>query len=162
MKESAGLLMCRMRDAPEVLLVHPGGPFFASKDDGAWSIPKGLVSAGEDRLAAARRELEEETGIRVAEETRFVPIGEVRQKGGKVVHAWAFAGDCDPDAIVSNTFEIEWPPRSGKRRAFPEADRAAFFDRAAALQKILEAQRTFVERALAPDVLEALFPKKPE
>lgn len=155
---SAGLLMCRMReDAAEVLLVHPGGPFFANRDDGAWSIPKGLVDSGEDLLAAARREMREETGIQVDAGATFVPLGKVQQKGGKVVHGWAFAGDCDPEAIVSNTFEIEWPPRSGKRASFPEADRAAFFDREAALRKILEAQRPFVERALSERTLGQLF-----
>lgn len=157
-KISAGLLACRMRGGvPEVLLVHPGGPFFARKDDGAWSIPKGLVDGGEDLLAAARRETAEETGLVADDHARFVPLGQVAQKGGKVVHAWAFAGDCDPESIVSNTFEMEWPPRSGKRASFPEVDRAAFFDRETALRKILEAQRPFVERALSQENLVKLF-----
>jgi len=155
---SAGLLMVRMCDGiPEVLLVHPGGPFFAKKDHGAWTIPKGLVDPGEDTLAAACREFREETGF-AADAARFVPLGTIRQKGGKTVHGWAFAGDCDPTAIESNTFEIEWPPRSGRRQRFPEADRAGFFAREGALAKILEAQRPFVERALGPESLEALFP----
>ncbi len=154
---SAGLLMCRMGEGgPEVLLVHPGGPFFAKRDDGAWTIPKGLVDTDEDLLAAARREFEEETGFRV-EATRFVPLGEVRQRSGKVVHAWAFAGDADPAAVESNTFEHEWPPRSGRFRTFPEIDRAAFFDGETAGRKILAAQRPFVERALSSEGLRDLL-----
>lgn len=157
-KISAGLLVCRVCDGvAQVLLVHPGGPFFAKKDDGAWSIPKGLAEPGEDLLGAARRETTEETGIAIDAGATFVPLGTVRQKGGKVVHAWAFAGDCDPAAIVSNTFEMEWPPRSGRRASFPEVDRAAFFDRETALRKILEAQRPFVERALSQESLRELF-----
>ena len=121
---SAGLLMYRHRDgALEVLLVHPGGPFFAKKDAGAWSVPKGIVENGEADLDAARREFEEETSFAVTTE-RFLELGEVRQKGGKRVRAWAFEGDCDPSEFESNTFELEWPPRSGRVRAFPEVDRA--------------------------------------
>jgi len=159
-KVSAGLLMVRIADdVPQVLLVHPGGPFFAKKDDGAWSLPKGLVEEGEDLLAAARREMEEETGFSTEAE-RYEPLGEVRQKGGKRVVAWAFAGDCDPAAVESNTFEIEWPPRSGRRRRFPEADRAQFFSREEALRKVLLAQQPLVEAALSREILTKLFPDR--
>ena len=146
---SAGLIMVRrVGGAIELLLVHPGGPYFRNKDDGAWTIPKGLVNPGEDLLAAACREFEEETGVPVRDAT-FTPLGHVRQKGGKVVHAWAFAGDCDPEAIRSNTYEVEWPPRSGRRQVFPEVDRAGFFDPDTARRKLLPAQSPFVDRALA-------------
>ena len=125
-KPSAGLLMFRRcGGAPEVLLVHPGGPFWTKRDLGAWSIPKGEFAPDEDPLAAARREFEEETGIAPAGE--FIPLTPRRQPSGKLVHAWAFEADCDPATIVSNTFEIEWPPGSGRRQAFPEVDRAAWF-----------------------------------
>jgi predicted NUDIX family NTP pyrophosphohydrolase len=137
----------RAGGAIELLLVHPGGPFFRNKDDGAWTIPKGLVNPGEDLLAAARREFEEETGVPVRADT-FAPLGHVRQKRGKIVHAWAFAGDCDPAAIRSNTYELEWPPRSGRRKVFPEVDRGAFFDPDTARRKLLPAQAPFVDRAL--------------
>lgn len=128
--------MYRVRGGkPEVLLVHPGGPFFQNKDDGAWSIPKGLLSEGEDAFAAAKREFEEETGIKAAGE--FEPLGTItRDRDGKQLTAWAFEGDCDTSAIASNTCEIEWPPRSGKRIAIPEVDRGAFFDLATARVKI--------------------------
>src|SRR3954453_3114638 len=132
---SAGLLMHRMVDgALQVLLVHPGGPFFRNKDEGAWSIPKGEIEPGEDFLETARREFEEEIGV--APTGPFVALTPVKQKGGKVVHAWAFEGDCDPGAIGGSTFTIEWPPRSGRRAEFPEIDRAEFFDLAAARRKI--------------------------
>lgn len=138
--------MCRRRgEHLQVFLVHPGGPFFRNKDEGVWTVPKGLVGEGEDPLAAARREFTEETGVPVTA-THFVPLGEVRQKGGKRVEAWAFEGDCDPAAIVSNTFELEWPPRSGRRQRFPEADRAGWFDLDVARAKILPAQRPFLDR----------------
>jgi predicted NUDIX family NTP pyrophosphohydrolase len=144
---SAGLMMCRPgATGLEVLLVHPGGPFYARKDDGAWSIPKGLVEAGEDPLAAAQREFAEETGIVVTAD-RFYDLGSITTAAGKLVHAWAFWGDADPTQIRSNTFELEWPPRSGRRRSFPEVDRAAFFDPAQASIKINERQRPLVERA---------------
>lgn len=158
-KTSAGLLMCRRGAADgvvEVLLVHPGGPFFARKDEGIWSLPKGLVDPGEDPLETAEREMREELGI-APEAERYVDLGEVRQKGGKVVRAWAFAGDCDPERIESNTFELEWPPRSGTKQRFPEVDRAAFFDPETARRKILPAQRPFIDRALEPDARHALF-----
>ena len=125
------------RDALEVLLVHPGGPFWRGKDLGAWTLPKGEFT-DEEPLAAARREFVEETGV--TPEGPFLALTPVRQKAGKLVHAWAFAGDCDPDAITSNTFRMEWPPRSGKFAEFPEVDRAAFFSLPAARAKILAAQ----------------------
>jgi predicted NUDIX family NTP pyrophosphohydrolase len=141
--------MCRRCDGGlEFLLAHPGGPFFANKDDGVWTIPKGLVDPGEALLDAAIREFGEETGFATPDEG-FVPLGEVRQKGGKVVHAWAFLGDCDEAALVSNEVLIEWPPRTGRRRAYPELDRAAFFFADAARGKLLPAQVPFIDRALA-------------
>jgi predicted NUDIX family NTP pyrophosphohydrolase len=146
---SAGVMVVRRcGDGIELLLAHPGGPFFANKDDGWWTIPKGLVQPGEDPVAAARRELREELGLEVAEDG-LVALGSVRQKSGKVVHAWACWGDCDPAAIASNTFEIEWPPRSGRRRSFPEIDRAGFFAPDQARKKLLAAQVPFVDRVVA-------------
>jgi predicted NUDIX family NTP pyrophosphohydrolase len=125
-KESAGILLYRQRDgATEVFLVHPGGPFWKKKDAGAWSIAKGEANAGEERLAAAIREFAEETGTTLAGDFRALPP--VKQAGGKWVHAWAIAGDLDPAMLVSNEFEMEWPPRSGKRVRFPEVDRGAWF-----------------------------------
>jgi predicted NUDIX family NTP pyrophosphohydrolase len=137
-KLSAGLLVYRRRPHLEVLLVHPGGPFFARKDDGAWSIPKGEVAPEEDLLSAARREVTEETGYVAS--GPFIELGPVRQKGGKLIRAWACEGDLEPGAIVSNTFSIEWPPRSGRRAEFPEVDRAAFFDLQTARRKLNAAQ----------------------
>ena len=138
-KTSAGLLLYRWReDRLEVFLVHPGGPFWARKDDGAWSIPKGEFTAGEDPLLAARREVEEETGL--VPDGASVALSPLRQAGGKIVHAFALEGDCDPTAIRSNSFTIEWPPRSGERREFPEVDRAAWFALAEAKRKILKSQ----------------------
>lgn len=128
----------------EVLLVHPGGPFWANKDEGAWSIPKGEFGAGEDAEAVARREFAEELGIALSAPLR--PLGEVRQRGGKIVEAFAAEFDLNVDAIASNTFEIEWPPRSGKRKSFPEVDRAAWFDLTTAREKINAAQREFLAR----------------
>jgi predicted NUDIX family NTP pyrophosphohydrolase len=136
-------------EAPEVLLVHPGGPFWAKKDLGAWSIPKGEYDDGEDPLACAWREFEEELGAMLAVEAGSeIELGSVRQKGGKVVHAWGAEGDFDPAALRSNTFALEWPPRSGVEREFPEVDRAEWFDPETAGRKIHEAQATFVERLL--------------
>ena len=115
---SAGLLMYRISNGGiEVLLAHPGGPFFQNKNEGAWSIPKGEIEPGEDLLIAAQREFEEETGLTLS--GPFIPLGSVKQKGGKEVHAWAFSGDCDPKANVSNKFSIEWPPKSGRQEEFP-------------------------------------------
>lgn len=144
-KRSAGLLLYRFRGgAMEVFLVHPGGPFWASKDLGVWSIPKGEFEPGEDPLEAARREFEEETGHQAAGE--FRELKPVRQAGGKIVYAWALRGDCDPQAVSSNTFTIEWPPRSGRRQQFAEIDRAGWFALDVAKKKILKGQRDLLEQ----------------
>ena len=127
-----------------VLLVHPGGPFWARKDLGAWSIPKGEYAGDEDPLAVAQREFAEETGARPRGKLR--PLGEIAQAGGKRVTAWAVAGDFDPATLVSNTFETEWPPRSGRRRTFPEVDRAEWFSPDEAREKINAGQRAFIDR----------------
>jgi predicted NUDIX family NTP pyrophosphohydrolase len=145
---SAGILLYRRHaGAIEVLLVHPGGPFWRKKDLGAWSIPKGEYAHGEEPLTVARREFEEETGASLSGD--FLPLGEITQRGGKIVTAFALEADLDPKALRSNVFEIEWPPRSGRRQAFPEVDRAEWFCPEEAHQKILPAQRTFVTRLLA-------------
>ena len=145
-RRSAGILLYRRRDqGVEVLLVHPGGPLWARRDAGAWSIPKGEYAEGEDPLTVALREFEEETGQRPPQ-AGLVALGEVRQKGGKVVSVWAVPGDLDPDAVTSNTFTMEWPPRSGTRREFPEVDRAGWFDLATAREKLLAAQAGLVDR----------------
>jgi predicted NUDIX family NTP pyrophosphohydrolase len=136
---SAGLLVWRGR---EVLLAHPGGPYWAKKDAGAWTIPKGLVEAGDDLLATAQREFTEETGF--AARGPFRPLKPVRQKSGKIVHAFACEGDFDPARLASNAFEIEWPPRSGRMKSFPEVDRVAWFSRGEAGEKILPYQRPFL------------------
>jgi len=144
-KRSAGILMFRRRGGEiEVLLMHPGGPFWAKKDAGAWSIPKGEYAQGEDALAVAKREFEEETGARP--DGKFLPLGEVVQAGGKIVTAWALEGDFDPATLTSNRFELEWPPKSGRKVSFPEVDRAQWFSPAEARQKILAAQREFMTR----------------
>ncbi|HVP15091.1 MAG TPA: NUDIX domain-containing protein [Terriglobales bacterium] len=143
---SAGLLMYRIADSgPEVLLVHPGGPFWARKDAGAWSIPKGEHGPEEDPLAAARREFEEETGWK-AGDPDLIALGEARQKSGKLVRAWAFRGDVDPGTLRSNTFALEWPPRSGRTRDFPEIDRAAWLSLPEARRRIVPGQAVFLER----------------
>jgi predicted NUDIX family NTP pyrophosphohydrolase len=136
-RQKAGIL--------EVLLVHPGGPFFAKKDNGAWTIPKGEAAPGDDLLTRAQIEFEEELGIRPS--GNWIELGSIKQKGGKTVHAWAFEGDL-PDSfqLKSNTFEMEWPPRSGNRKQFPEIDRAAFFSDEIARQKINPAQIAFLDR----------------
>ena len=144
MKRSAGILLYRRTgDVLEVLLAHPGGPFWAKRDLGAWTIPKGEIAEGEDPLAAARRELEEETGIRT--DSSALPLTPRRQAGGKLVMAWAVEGDCDASAIRSNTFTLEWPPRSGRMADFPEIDRAAWFDPVEARRRILPAQVPFID-----------------
>jgi predicted NUDIX family NTP pyrophosphohydrolase len=142
---SAGVLLYRVRDgALEVFLVHPGGPFWRRKDEGAWSIPKGEVEEGAEPLATALREFEEETGTALHGEG--VPLSPVRQPGGKLVRAWAVEGDIDPASIVSNTFAMEWPPRSGRRQSFPEVDRAGWFTLAQARTKILAGQQGLVDQ----------------
>jgi len=144
-KLSAGLLMFRRRPGLELLLVHPGGPFFRNKDEGAWSIPKGEVEEGAEPLAAALREFSEETGG-AAPEGELVPLGEIRQKGGKRVVAWAIEGDFDPTSVKSNRFEMEFPPRSGRKEQFPEIDRAEFFPPDLARRKLNRAQAELVDR----------------
>ena len=147
-KTSAGLVMFRRRKGElEVLLVHPGGPYFQKKDEGSWTIPKGEVAEGEDLLERARIEFEEELGIGAV--GSWMELGSVKQKGGKTVHAWAFAGDLEDDfKLASNTFEMEWPPRSGKMQQFPEVDRAGFFRVEEARRKINEAQIVFLDRLI--------------
>jgi predicted NUDIX family NTP pyrophosphohydrolase len=142
---SAGILMYRRTGkALEVLLVHPGGPFWRNKDDGAWSIPKGEMDEGEDPAEAALREFMEEIGS--APEGPLCSLGEIVQRGGKRVYAFAVEGDIDAGTIASNTFEIEWPPKSGRLQTFPEVDRAGWFDLPAARVKIIERQRLFLDR----------------
>jgi predicted NUDIX family NTP pyrophosphohydrolase len=144
-KLSAGILLYRRHNGLlEVLLVHPGGPFWIHKDAGAWSLPKGEYGPGEEALTAALREFEEETGTRLPH-ANYIPLGEVTQKGGKAVTAWAVEGDLDPAAIRSNTFSMEWPPKSGKTQQFPEVDRAAWLDLPAAREKLIEGQRAFLD-----------------
>ena len=144
-KRSAGILLFRRNQSIlEVFLGHPGGPFWRSKDLGAWTIPKGLVEPNEDMLEAAKREFKEETGFDLTSEP--IPLQPVRQAGGKLVHAWAVEGDCDPMQLKSNLFEMEWPPRSGKKATFPEIDRAGWFDLAQAKTKIIPSQIGFVDQ----------------
>jgi predicted NUDIX family NTP pyrophosphohydrolase len=137
----------RRAGAVEVLLVHPGGPFWQKKDANAWSIPKGEYSAGEDPLSAAQREFEEETGVKPHGD--FIPLGDCRQPGGKIVKAWAVEGDLDTACIRSNSFSLEWPPKSGKMREFPEVDRAEWFSIGAAREKILEGQANFLDQLVS-------------
>jgi predicted NUDIX family NTP pyrophosphohydrolase len=148
---SAGILPYRRgADSLEVLLVHPGGPFWAKKDVGAWSVPKGEIDPGEEARACALRELEEELGSSLGlSAEQLVELGSVRQKSGKVVHCWAAETDFDPAELSSNSFEMEWPPRSGVQREFPEIDRAEWFGPEQARQKINPAQADFIDRLLA-------------
>src|SRR3954469_2181722 len=144
---SAGLLLFRRpRGRIEVFLAHPGGPFWAGRDAGAWTIPKGLVDEGEDLLDAAQREFREETSITPIEP--FIPLDSVRQKAGKTVHAWAWEGDADPETVSSNTMRTEWPRNSGKWITFPEVDRCAWFDIDTARAKMNAAQSEFLDRLL--------------
>ena len=146
-KRSAGILMYR-REGEEILLllVHPGGPFWAKKDFGSWSIPKGEYAESEDAFAAAKREFAEETGYEP--EGKFQSLGEITQSGGKRVAAWAVSGDFDPQTLSSNRFEMEWPPRSGQIRSFPEVDRAAWFTAAEARERLLASQTPLIDRLL--------------
>lgn len=142
---SAGLLLFRRgADGVEVFLAHPGGPFWRQRDAGAWTIPKGVVNEGEELLAAAQREFEEETGI--APRAPFLPLGAVRQRSGKQVHAWAWEGDADPARVTSNTMKCEWPRGSGAWITFPEVDRCAWFDLATARTKLIAAQAELLDR----------------
>jgi predicted NUDIX family NTP pyrophosphohydrolase len=145
---SAGILLYRSgAESLEVLLVHPGGPFWAKKDEGAWSVPKGEVEPGEEPRACALRELEEELGSSLGlTAEQLVELGSVRQKSGKLVHCWAAEADFDPADLSSNTFEMEWPPRSGKQQEFPEVDRAEWFAPEEARQKINPAQAPFLDK----------------
>lgn len=145
--KSAGLLLYRRtKRGLEVLLAHPGGPFWQQKDEGAWTVPKGIVGSDEDRLSAAKREFFEETGHAPGGE--HLSLEEAKQPGGKIVHVWAVEGDFDPAALRSNMFEMEWPPRSGRRQSFPEIDRAEWFSIEAARIKILKGQAVFLHRLL--------------
>jgi predicted NUDIX family NTP pyrophosphohydrolase len=146
-KMSAGVLIFRKRGAAlEVLLVHPGGPFWKNKDAGVWSIPKGEYVQGEEPLAAAKRELLEETGIEAR--GALIPLGQIQQSSGKIVSAWAMEGDCSPQEIRSNTFSMEWPPKSGRIQEFPEVDRAEWFDLKDAEKKIVKGQIEFLRHLM--------------
>lgn len=142
---SAGILLYRRQrgDGIEVFLIHPGGPYWSKKDEGAWSIPKGIVDQSEDHLAAARREFHEETGFVV--EGTFLALGTFRQPSGKHLSVWALEGDCNPAELKSNSFEMIWPPKSGRVQNFPEADRGAWFNRAEAVAKITKGQRQILD-----------------
>jgi predicted NUDIX family NTP pyrophosphohydrolase len=147
LKTSAGILVYRVvKNVTEVFLVHPGGPFWKNKDIGAWSIPKGEFTSGEDPLSAAQREFEEETGIAI--NGKFVELSPAKLKSGKIVHAWAIKKDIDASVIKSNTFPLEWPPRSGKMIDVPEVDKAAWFEIAVAKEKINPAQISFIDELL--------------
>jgi predicted NUDIX family NTP pyrophosphohydrolase len=144
-KLSAGVLAFRRRNGDvEVFLVHPGGPFWANKDLGSWSLPKGEYTDGEDALAAAKREFAEETSVAI--DGTFLPLGELKQPSGKIISAWALEHDFDPTAMKSNTFTLEWPPKSGKTEKFPEVDAGGWFSLSAALEKLTKGQADFVRR----------------
>lgn len=145
-KQSAGLLLYRQKDGRlEVLIAHPGGPFFAKRDDGFWTIPKGLYEENEEPFVAAKREFEEEIGS-PAPSGRYIELGEVKRKDGKIIQAWAAEGQVNEDEVKSNTFEMEWPPKSGKKQEFPEIDRAVWFSLESAAQKLQDAQIEFLKR----------------
>jgi len=144
-KKSAGILLYRFREGElQVFLVHPGGPFWARKDKAAWSIPKGEFDDLEAPLEAAKREFQEETGMPVTGD--FINLGEIKQPGRKIIYVWAVEGDCDPAAIKSNTFEMQWPPKSGKYKSFPEVDRAGWFSLGAAREKLHKGQVVLIDR----------------
>jgi len=146
-KLSAGLLLFRrVNGEVEVFLVHPGGPFWAKKNEGAWSLPKGEYAEGENPFLAAKREFQEETSLSV--DGDFIPLGELQQPGGKIVSAWALEKDVDPELVKSNSFSMEWPPKSGKIRQFPEVDRAGWFTVSEARAKLLKGQVSFIDRLL--------------
>jgi predicted NUDIX family NTP pyrophosphohydrolase len=143
-KQSAGILLFRLRNKDiEVLLAHPGGPFFKNKDDGAWTIPKGEMDEDEDPLMAAKREFKEETGKEI--NGKFIPLNPIKYKSGKIVYAWAVEGDIDPSLLKCNTFKLEWPPKSGKHIDVPELDRAEWFSVAKGRKKIIPAQSAFLD-----------------
>jgi predicted NUDIX family NTP pyrophosphohydrolase len=146
-KNTAGLLLYRRRNELEVFLVHPGGPFWAKKDLAAWSLPKGEFEEGEDSLQAAKREFAEETGFIL--EGEFRRLEPLKQRGGKIIHAWAIEGDCDASRAKSNLFSMEWPPKSGRIQKFPEVDRAQWFSLAEARERILPGQMGFIDQLLA-------------
>jgi predicted NUDIX family NTP pyrophosphohydrolase len=146
--QSAGILVYRRnKKTVEFFLVHPGGPFWAKKDLGAWSIPKGEYEPHEDPLAAAKREFLEETGQKISGE--FIALTPIKQKAGKIVKAWLVESDIDIDAITSNTFEMEWPPKSGRKQSFPEVDKGGWFDAATAKEKINQNQATLIDEAMS-------------
>lgn len=148
MKQSAGILLYRkIKKETQVFLVHPGGPFWKNKEEGAWSIPKGEFATDEDPLDAAKREFNEETGLSC--DGDFIELSQVRLKSGKIILAWALEKDIDPEQVKSNFFEMEWPPRSGKKSSFPEIDKAGWFSPAEAKQKINAAQSAFIDELLA-------------
>ena len=160
-KQSAGILLYRIREGKlKVFLVHPGGPFWAKKDKAAWSIPKGEYEEGEDPLDAAKRELTEETGISL--DCPLIDLGELRQPSRKLVRAWAAEHDCDPTAITSNTFSMEWPPKSGKQQEFPEIDRAAWYSTPVARTKLHKGQVGFLDKLMESLGLPEEAPAEPE
>jgi len=146
-KTTAGLLLYRRHGELEIFLVHPGGPFWAKKDAGTWSLPKGEIGEGEDPLEAAKREFTEETGFSI--DGDFRPLAPVKQSGGKVVHAWAIEADCDPAQVRSNLFSMEWPPKSGQKKDFPEVDRAQWFNIPEARKRILVAQIGLIDQLIS-------------
>jgi predicted NUDIX family NTP pyrophosphohydrolase len=146
-KQSAGLVAYRINEGlPEVFIVHPGGPFFSKKDEGVWSIPKGLHETDEEPFEAAKREFQEETGFSVPEKPSYIDLGEIKRSDGKNIKAWAFESDFDVSKFSSNHFEMEWPPKSGKKQSFPEVDKGNWFALAEAVKKLQPAQGVFIER----------------
>ena len=158
-KTTAGLLLYRRHGEVEVFLVHPGGPFWAKKDAGTWSLPKGEIGEGEDPLEAAKREFTEETGFSI--DGDFRPLAPVKQSGGKVVHAWAIEADCDPAQVRSNLFSMEWPPKSGQKKDFPEVDRAQWFNIPEARKRILVAQIGLIDQLISILTVKEREPPQP-